>query len=1039
MRAPLIAISLLFFLKTEAQLDQVNRLQQIYDSCNSRMQFECALRVAKQMNQYLYNTDSDTSLRYAISFRFIGNSFSDLRIFDSAICYYNKSLDILNKQKRTSTIDASYCFLNIGNVYLKRKNYKQSLIYFPKAQNPLGEKHSLIADISSSIGVCHYYLAQYNLAKTYYMDALDIYMSLSPDNNSRDVARILNNLGALNSKLGEYILAESQISKAINIDINIFGRNHHQVAEDQIALANLYIRLGNYESAEPVYKEALEIFRNSQGRAKYVALCLQGLGVVYGNLGDFKTAETVYKEALEIFKVTDGEYSRGVADILNNLGLLFSELGDYQSSEKCYMSAFDILKNIHEADHPDFLGPYLNIANLYSDKKDFKQAKIYYNKYLANCKMFFPQKHNYVSLGLSCLGNMYSRMHDYEKSKNYYKQALDMYKNNSSNGKGDYATCLNNLGIMYLNMGDYKAAEPFLRQAMQISNNIFGNDHSDYIRSENLYAEFLYKTSQEQAAYFIFSKNFSKKTKEIANNFEWLGENQKESYWKKESLFYDNLSSYANEVYKKVPESVGLNFNAALLTKSKLLESKISTENYYREIDDLRRELTIRRRLLAKLESEGSFDQNRLSKLRFEADSLDKRLTLSWPEYAQQKKNLSITWEQVQQNLGEGEAAIEFVRYKNDDSLFYYNALVLKKGDLYPVLVKLCKEVDLKAITPMFGSSEYYHLIWKPLDSVLLGVKTIFYAPVGELNNVPFHSIKFNDQVNEYLMDHYTLHQLTSTRYLALGLKQKEESKLETTVSMVGGVNYNYLPGMHSEPDLVNKDGLRSEIALGKLEYLPGTKTEVEHIASILTSNGWKTKLLSNNDAKEEDIVKMEGKDAPSILHLATHGYAFPEFDFKDTTINTGSLRYSYRYSTNSMVRSGLILTGGNWAWTGSDTLTKMGAEQNGILTALEVSQLNLKKTKLVVLSACETGLGKIEGSEGTFGLKRAFKLAGVEQMIVSLWPVPDKETGELMTLFYNDMVTSLNPIISFAKAQKAMRDKYPNSPQTWAGFVLVR
>ena len=139
------------------------------------------------------------------------------------------------------------------------------------------------------------------------------------------------------------------------------------------------------------------------------------------------------------------------------------------------------------------------------------------------------------------------------------------------------------------------------------------------------------------------------------------------------------------------------------------------------------------------------------------------------------------------------------------------------------------------------------------------------------------------------------------------------------------------------------------------------------------------------------------------------------------------------------MVRSGLILAGGNWAWTDNDTLSKLGAEQNGILTALEVSQLNLKKTKLVVLSACETGLGKIEGSEGTFGLKRGFKLAGVEQMIVSLWSVPDKETMELMTLFYTDLTKTLNPIISFEKAQKEMRNKYPTEPEKWAGFVLVR
>jgi CHAT domain-containing protein len=139
------------------------------------------------------------------------------------------------------------------------------------------------------------------------------------------------------------------------------------------------------------------------------------------------------------------------------------------------------------------------------------------------------------------------------------------------------------------------------------------------------------------------------------------------------------------------------------------------------------------------------------------------------------------------------------------------------------------------------------------------------------------------------------------------------------------------------------------------------------------------------------------------------------------------------------MVRSGVILSGGNWAWTGSDTLSKLGAQQNGILTALEVSQLNLSHTKLVVLSACETGLGKIEGSEGTFGLTRGFKLAGVEQLIVSLWSVPDKETMELMTEFYSELAKTNTATNALASAQKTMRNKYPNRPDLWAGFVLVR
>jgi CHAT domain-containing protein len=660
-------------------------------------------------------------------------------------------------------------------------------------------------------------------------------------------------------------------------------------------------------------------------------------------------------------------------------------------------------------------------------------------------------------------------MGDYKAAAPNYEQALAIKKQSLGENHPAYARSLNNLGILYYEMGDYKAAALYYEQALDIFKQSLGENHPDYFSTENSFAYLLMRTNREKQAHEILSENFKKQSKEIADNFEWLNDNQKEAYWKKESSFYDKLTWFANEAHEKVPEAVGLNYNSVLVTKSKMLEAKISSENYYRDVDVLREELAYRRRLLAKLESDGSTEKNKLETLRKEADSLDKRLTLSWPEYAQQKKNLSITWDQVQQNLDKAEAAIEFLRFKNeDDSVVYYNALVLKKGDKNPTLVKLCKEKDLQSISPKMGYSAYYPLVWQPLEAALKDVKTVYYAPTGELYNVPFHAIyapkgkgdevlaaktdkrgviiqnerAATEQNAEYLMDRYTMHQLTSTRYLAMGLKQKAKETIGNTMAMVGGVNYDYLPGTTVVLKKKKKDinaSRSSASASGRLNYLEGTKTEIERINQEVTAATWQTKLIENNEAVEENITKLEGKEAKGILHLATHGYAFPEYNFKDTSINKNSLRYNYRYSTNPMVRSGLILAGGNWAWTGSDTLSKLGAKQNGILTALEVSQLNLNNTKLVVLSACETGLGKIEGSEGTFGLKRGFKLAGVEQMIVSLWSVPDKETMELMTIFYSVLARTLNPVISFEKAQKEMRNKYPTDPEKWAGFVLVR
>jgi CHAT domain-containing protein/Tfp pilus assembly protein PilF len=786
-------------------------------------------------------------------------------------------------------------------------------------------------------------------------------------------------------------------------------------------------------------------------------------------MGDYKSAEYYSKQALEIKKIVLGEEHPSYASSLNNLGLLYQAMGDYKSAEPFLKQALVVKKKALGEDHPDYASSLNNLGVLYKEMGDYKSAEYYSKQALEIKKIVLGEEHPSYASSLNNLGVLYKEMGDYKSAETYLKQAMEIRKKVLSEDHPAYASSLSNLGVLYKSMGNYNATESNYKQALAIRKKILGENHPDYISTENSYAFILTSTSRENQAYEILNKNFKKKAVEIANNFEWLNESQKEAYWKKESSFYDNLSWFANEVFEKVPAAVGLNYNSALVSKSKLLEAKISSENYYREVDELREELSYRRKLLSKLESDGTTDKKRLEMLSNEADSLDKLLTLSWPEYAQQKKNLSITWDQVQQNLDNGEVAIEFVRFKNEnDSLYYYNALVLKKGDVNPTLIKLCKEKDLLSINPKMGFSAYYTLIWQPLESSLNDIKTIYYAPVGELYNIPFQAIyspkgkgdeilaantdkrgvsiqnesAISEKNAEYLMDRYTLHQLTSTRYLAMGLKPKAKEPIGNTLVMVGGVNYDYLPGSTSKnkPIKIEKSTKRSSTsAAERLIYLEGTKEEVEQINEKVSASNWQSKIIENNDALEEKVIQLEGKQAVGILHFATHGYSFPEFDFNDSTINPKSLRYSYRYSNNPMVRSGLILTGGNWAWIGSDTLSKLGAEQNGILTALEVSQLNLRKTKLVVLSACETGLGKIEGSEGMFGLKRGFKLAGVEQMIVSLWSVPDKETMELMTLFYSDLVNTSNPVISFEKAQKEMRNKYPTEPEKWAGFVLVR
>ena len=849
-------------------------------------------------------------------------------------------------------------------------------------------------------------------------------------------------------------------------------KKYHPVSSDYVlsmkSLGSLYFEKQDYELSEKYNEQALEITYAVSGEDNPLQVSLLiALGNINNIVEDYRKSEMYYSRALRIcIKMS---YDKEQAAIKIGLGELYRKLGDYSNARKLYLESLDWNKVNYSTENLQTARIYNNLGVLSTIEAKYNEADFYFKKVLKIRQTLLGVEHIEYAKILNNIGDLYRFKGLLDSAFTFYSNSLGIKLKTVGENNLSYSQNLFDIAELYKYQGKMKESELFYIKALKIISSILGEEHSEYITKLNSYSFLLFVSNRENEAYDILSKNFKKKAIEITDNFEWLNDNQKEAYWKKESSIYDNLSWFTNEAHEKIPEAIGLNYNAALVTKSKMLEAKISSENYYREVDELREELAYRRRLLAKMESDGSTEKEKLDKLRKEADSLDKRLTLSWPEYAQQKKNLSITWDQVQQNLDKGEAAIEFIRYKNeDDSLYYYNALVLKKGDKNPTLVKLCKEKDIQAISPKMGYSAYYPLVWQPLEAALKDVKTIYYAPTGELYNVPFHAIyapkgkgdevlaaktdkrgviiqnerAATEQNAEYLMDRYTMHQLTSTRYLAMGIKQKAKEPIGNTMAMVGGVNYVYLPGSTAAPKKNKKDknaSRSSASASGKLNYLEGTKTEVEQINHQVTASTWQTKLIENNEAIEENITKLEGKEAKGILHIATHGYAFPEYDFSDTSISKNSLRYSYRYSTNPMVRSGLILAGGNWAWTGSDTLSKLGAEQNGILTALEVSQLNLKKTKLVVLSACETGLGKIEGSEGTFGLKRGFKLAGVEQMIVSLWSVPDKETMELMTLFYSDLTKTLNPVLSFENAQKEMRTKYPTDPEKWAGFVLVR
>jgi CHAT domain-containing protein len=326
-------------------------------------------------------------------------------------------------------------------------------------------------------------------------------------------------------------------------------------------------------------------------------------------------------------------------------------------------------------------------------------------------------------------------------------------------------------------------------------------------------------------------------------------------------------------------------------------------------------------------------------------------------------------------------------------------------------------------------------VIWKPLERYVSNGTTVYYSPTGDLHQLAFAAIPKGDSL---LSDYYKLIQLNTTARIA-DLKTKKKAALPKSIALFGGIKYTLLP-----EELINNPvsngstgnhsafvGSGDSIRGGEWSMLPGTLREVEKISQIAKEKQIQTAIYTDLKATEESF-KLLSSNEPEVIHVSTHGFFFRNPEPEVTQLASQS---EFKSSDDPMNRSGLLFAGANNTWKGIDPLE---GREDGILTAKEASYLSLKNTELIVLSACETGLGTIKGSEGVFGLQRAFKSAGVHYVMMSLWKVPDKETAEFMTIFYTSWFSGKSIREAFLDAQTKMKERYFSQPYKWAAFVLI-
>lgn len=493
-----------------------------------------------------------------------------------------------------------------------------------------------------------------------------------------------------------------------------------------------------------------------------------------------------------------------------------------------------------------------------------------------------------------------------------------------------------------------------------------------------------------------------------AETMTWLNSVFSESSLQQTSYQYDiyNESILSSAANIDFGSALGDIYNYLLFRKNLLLRTSLNIIDALQKVEDtrIREYFADYRYTCEKLDYEKQRKHPNPSledSLRNRVEELDRILTNY--VYQHRIEEPVPTWQDIQRRLSDKAVAVEYYSFSHYDGDDYidelYAAFLITKTCEHPYMVPLFPRNDL----PDRSVSDYHQKIFGNLEPYLHPGDTIYFSAHNALHSMNVEMMLLSDKSRG--CDKYVPVRLTTTAQLVKPSKSYDKSAV-----LYGGLSYNLTPRtIRSEAMLAS--GIRAGV-----EPLPYTKKEIENIGKSLRTNGYQVTLLSGSKGNEESFKALSGH-SPAIIHLATHGF------YKDT---------NYDDERDPMLRTGLLLSGAN----AKALMSNDEDYDDGVLTALEISRLDLRGTELVVLSACETGLGDIT-PDGVWGLQRAFKRAGAETLILSLWEVEEEPTERFMTVFYDEYIQDHDKVRAFRKAQDAIRKAYPYYIY-WAAFIML-
>ncbi|KAA6336095.1 hypothetical protein EZS27_015722 [termite gut metagenome] len=969
-----------------------------------------------------------------------------------------------------------------GIFYKNIARYENALKYFLQLQEVYENYHDKTKEvyvaILNNIGNTFMELQKYESAKKEYFQAKSICEKYNDYGHEYSMA--LHNIAKVYEFTDSTEIAIKYMLKAKSIQDEVLDRTSFDYYSTINSLAGYYNYLQQYNDAEKYYLEALSIQESLFGKesAEY-AILLNQLGRLYANLDDYKLSEEYYIEAKQFFennKETDGEM---YANILTNLGNLYCYMVSPVIAATYFKQARSILAKLYKTNEEKYANDYAN--TLYNIGYLFLQSGIITTdledaeEYLLKAKEI-QDKWEYESIfwcrTVSDLGLLYIHKRKYDIAGKYINQVKTVIEKYLGKENTSYITILNSEALLAAVERNNELAEKRFKELYELLGKVkvYDDMSPKYLTLINNIASWYFMQNKFDISLKIKQKCFDIMRRQIYRNFGIMSADQRNSY-----LSYNEIDILMKSYYPLTAAYItsatqSLAYNNALFSKGLLLRSTneirdaiLNSGNQnlisqFEQLDAIRQQITA---LQAKTDK---YEKDYIQSLEDRADSLDKALTVASVAYREQKADLNIEWKDIRNNLSDNEMAIEFIDYQKFNKEWtdttMYAALIVRKDFENPIFVPLFEKSQLdllladenkdtgKRIANLYngGSPRFYNgqklyqLVWQPLEKYLSDIKSVYYSPSGVLNQISFAAIPVNTVL---LMDKYNLHLVSSTREI-VRMKTKETAFLPVHKAVeYGGIRYD----VENSQDLIASTkkykteetpywvsrSFSNDSTRSGWTYLQGTEEEVIEVEDILRKSNVPNIKLMGISANEESFKNLSGQ-SPELLHIATHGFFLAD---EKSIRETGFMQIVNNQNNtyiNPLLRSGLLFAGANRAWKNEDVI--LGIE-DGILTAEEIAYLNLSKTNLVVLSACETGLGEVQNSEGVFGLQRAFKLAGVKTLVMALWKVDDVATSEFMIAFYQSLLSGKTKQEAFKIAQQQIREKY-KSPYYWAGFVMM-